>query len=160
MIDRGVFGQAWKRLEDRWGKQAQGMARDYLAFLSPLMDSDEFVAAATAVWATREFFPRPADFLIVQRDGAYRDAVSVSMEAKEARRMGVSATNWPDRYRALSKFARFAIEAVGGVHIIALDPAKVRRDWFLAYEEAVCTVAMAQAALPAERQTAALPGVA
>lgn len=64
MIDKPAFADEWKRLCKRFNRQLdQDEARDYFDYLSPQIDTDAFVSAARKLWASREFFPRPDDFL-------------------------------------------------------------------------------------------------
>ena len=70
MIDRRKFTAWWQRLEARFGKTEGADA--YLIYLeSQGMITEAFEAAAAAVWATSRFFPRPADFLLVEAGSAW-----------------------------------------------------------------------------------------
>lgn len=177
MITDWVFTRAWKRLEDRWGKQAAGAAKDYREFLDPLMDDEEFHAAAKAVWATREFFPRPADFLAVKRDECWSSIKTIAQDAATLRRSLSGPEEdespyhkrlkaWPERLRALPLAAQIAVDALGGVFTISdssADTMRMRRDFFSAFEDAVSTIALRKpepALTPGQRTPAITAGSA
>ena len=64
MISHEVFMACWPRLCVRWGRTVgREEAALYYRFLSARMDTEEFEIAAEMLWATREFFPKPADFV-------------------------------------------------------------------------------------------------
>ena len=77
MIDEGVFRDEWTVLCERFGKdRSRLIARRYFEYLTERLTTEEFVAAAKHLFAAREFFPRPVDFVSAagadQRD-ALRD---------------------------------------------------------------------------------------
>lgn len=68
MIDRSVFRDEWAMLCERFRLTGQRepssvMRQRYLEYLSPRLDTEQFRAAARVVYAEREFFPRPIDFV-------------------------------------------------------------------------------------------------
>lgn len=77
MIDRTAFAGAWKRLCRRFNRpvEADELAEWY-AYLSPRLETEEFLAAAQKLWASREFFPRPDDFLKAVRPSQEAEAAS------------------------------------------------------------------------------------
>ena len=138
MIDKTTFTAGWRILEDRFGKQPTGAALDYLTFLSPLLTDAEFTAAARAVWASREFFPRPNDFLLI-REG--QDWARVQEAADLARQK----LDWAPVFKAMTPPAQMAIKALGGIFVVAeqmnRNPAFVRKDFGSEYGVAATTIA-------------------
>lgn len=68
MIEKGVFKNEWAALCERFrltGKKepSQLMMRRYYRYLSGRLSTDQFRQAAQVVYAEREFFPKPADFV-------------------------------------------------------------------------------------------------
>lgn len=157
MIDKRTFVAWWKRLEDRFG-QTPG-ADAYLGYLdSQGMDSDEFELAASAVWATARFFPRPADFLLVQAGQAW-DAVrkNVSdLQTRDEAAWFAARARIPDR-------AWKVLATLGGPPAVldTRDLSRVRRDFLDAYELTVAEEAMGALRVEpgGERVVALLPRV-
>lgn len=73
-IGHDVFNQVWERLCQRFNRKLDvEEARSYLRYLQGVgMTVDRFVTAASQLWAIREFFPRPADFLLVDLGREWR----------------------------------------------------------------------------------------
>lgn len=68
MIDDGVFRNWWADLCERFrmtgeDEPSQRQLKRYYRYLSERMDTDTFERAAEVVWAEREFFPKPSDFM-------------------------------------------------------------------------------------------------
>jgi alkylation response protein AidB-like acyl-CoA dehydrogenase len=64
MIDKHEFFAGWKSLCRRFNREVDAdEAREYWEYLSPQMETDAFRMASRKLWASREFFPRPDDFL-------------------------------------------------------------------------------------------------
>jgi hypothetical protein len=64
MIDKHAFWAAWERLCRRFGRELdKDEAEDYHNYLDNQLDTEAFLAAARKLWASREFFPRPDDFV-------------------------------------------------------------------------------------------------
>lgn len=156
MISKECFLWAWEKLEARFGKQPPGMASDYKAHLSELMEEDEFIAATRAVWSTREFFPRPADFLLVRLGSDWRKLQRVveMFRRKE---------DWSVLYRSISNAGRESIELLGGVFAIAerfqASVGYLRKDFGSEYENAVSMMAAESNSLPGAPVIDALPEV-
>lgn len=135
MIDRDVFAEVWARLCRRFGRKVEpAEISDYLAYLDVCgLTTEAFVAAAEAAWATREFFPRPADFLAGESLTGWRALQALA---------GVGQYE-PDKIKAaraaVPMRAWRAIQSIGGVDAIreARDIGYVRRDFLNAYEAAV-----------------------
>jgi hypothetical protein len=147
VIDRPTFTAWWQRLEGRFG-QTEG-ADAYLLYLeSQGVGTGEFAAAAAAVWATSRFFPRPADFLLVQAGSAW---VSVLEHAPKLVPPVPSKAVWDEARAAIPERAFKALGSIGGP--IALrgtsDLARFRRDFLDAYELAVIQDARGAFQLPA-----------
>lgn len=64
MIERDAFAREMGSLADRFGRDvSRDMARRYFAFLSPHMTTEQFVQAASVIYAHDRFWPPPARFL-------------------------------------------------------------------------------------------------
>lgn len=141
MIDRDVFAQVWERLCRRFNREvSKDESLDYLLYLDASgLDTASFIAAAEAAWATREFFPRPADFLAGESLRGWRALRDLA---------GTSQYSTPDKIvaarQAIPKRAWQAIQAIGGVDAIreARDVSYVRREYLSAYEAQVQEEAM------------------
>ncbi len=133
MIDAERFFVAWTQLCKRFGRKVdEDEAGEYLAFLEDAgLSTDEALAEARGAWATREFFPRPADFLQGQGARGWAAALawargwSPTMDARAALAL-VDAV--PSR-------AKRALDAIGGIDAIrnARDLIRVRTEFFDAF---------------------------
>ena len=64
MIDKREFWSAWESLCRRFRRELdKDEAAEYHGYLSPQLDTEAFLIAARKLWASKEFFPRPDDFL-------------------------------------------------------------------------------------------------
>lgn len=113
MIDLQVFRTEWALLCERFrmtgGQEpSQLMMRRYYEYLSPRMDTEVFVAAARQVYAEREFFPRPVDFVEAAGPGEDRGAVEWEKVSKLLRNSGSPLDS-------LDEPARRAVRAMGGL---------------------------------------------
>jgi hypothetical protein len=135
MIDREAFAQVWARLCRRFNREADpAEVQDYLDYLDASgVTTEAFVAASEAAWATREFFPRPADFLAGESVRGWRALQAMAglgqyePEKIKAARDAVPIRAWK------------AIQAIGGIDAIreARDVSYVRREFLSAYEAQV-----------------------
>lgn len=135
MIDRRRFAAWWQRLEGRLGK-ADG-ADAYLLYLeSQGMETEAFEAAASAVWATSRFFPRPADFLLVEAGSAWD---TVRIVAPELLRLFGDAEAWRAIRQKIPDRAWRALSSLGGPTALrdSTDLVRFRREFLDAYELAV-----------------------
>jgi hypothetical protein len=149
VIDRHKFTAWWQRLEARFGKTEGADA--YLLYLeSQEVGTEAFEAAAAAVWATSRFFPRPADFLLVQAGSAW---VSVLEHAPKLVPPVPSKTVWDEARAAIPDRAFKALGTIGGPVALreASDLARFRRDFLDAYELAVIQDARGAFRLPAPK---------
>ena len=134
MIEQRVFLDTWKALCRRFGRSRDNEeALEHHAYLSGAMTTSEFVKSARHVWATREFFPRPADFLIVA--GGLEWAELIRIRAKDA----AQTRPWANAYeQALSDRGRAAVKLLGGLDIVVglyeRDPIRARNEFLSAYE--------------------------
>lgn len=139
-IDREVFAAVWERLCRRFNRDVNhDESLDYLTYLDASgLDTEAFMQAAEAAWATREFFPRPADFLAGESLRGWR----------ALRELAGTSQYEPDKLKAaraaIPKRAWQAIQAIGGVDAIreARDVSYVRREFLSAYEAQVQEEAM------------------
>lgn len=131
MIDAEVFARGWKMLENRFGKQPSGAAASYAEFLSPLMDNETFTIAAKALWATREFFPKPAAFFSIVGETEWRLVVECVQACIPP------AWRWSEVWRKMSGRAQEAVKALGGIEAVqsafTRDPLKARAAFLDAY---------------------------
>lgn len=135
MIDPNTFALIWERLCRRFGRDVNlEESADYLTYLDACdLTTEAFVAAADAAWATREFFPRPADFLAGESLTGWRALQALASAGQyEPEKIRAARANVPPR-------AWKAIQAIGGVDAIreARDLGYVRRDFLNAYEATV-----------------------
>jgi acetoin utilization deacetylase AcuC-like enzyme len=137
-ISKDLFLEVWTGLETRFGKQAQGSAANYMSYLSPLMGDEEFRAAARAVWASREFFPRPNDFLLIRQGQDWE-------KVQEAAKLAGKKEDWGAIFRSMTESGQRAIKALGGIFVIEermqRTPDRIRRDFQDAYDVAVSGLA-------------------
>lgn len=135
MIDRNVFADVWARLCRRFNREPDpAEISDYLAFLDAAgLTTEAFRAAAEAAWATREFFPRPADFLAGEGLEGWT-ALKAMAEQSHYQADKVLAAR-----KAVPPRAWKAIQAIGGVEAIreARDLSYIRREYMQAYEATV-----------------------
>jgi hypothetical protein len=153
MIDQDVFAEVWGRLCRRFNREVDlAEADDYLAYLDACkLTTEEFVAAADAAWATREFFPRPADFLAGEGLRGWTALRAVAETSQyEHEKIREARDKVPPR-------AWRAVQAIGGVTAIrdARDLSYIRREYLQAYEAQVQEEAMGIARLPTEQPTPA-----
>lgn len=140
MIDAETFSRTWTQLCDRWGRAFQAdEARLYRAFLNHAgLDTTTFLRASSALWATREYFPRPADFLLVERADAWQNAV----QAVEAHSPPTSH-GWD--HLAQGSRARQAVVYLGGLETLKTihqrDPLRARDRFSEAYDAVVLELA-------------------
>jgi hypothetical protein len=137
-ISKALFMKVWEAMEKRFGEQPPGSAGDYLSFLDLLLTDEEFTEAGRAVWATREFFPRPADFLMVRQG---RDWALVQEAAELARRK----KDWGELFQSMSSAGQMSIKALGGIFVVdermQRNPGLTRSDFGTQYEVAITTLA-------------------
>ena len=135
MIDRDVFAEVWGRLCRRFNRKLDtAELDDYVTYLDASgLTTEEFVAASEAAWATREFFPRPADFLAGECVRGWRALIDMV-------RIGQYDHDKLKTARlAIPKRAWEAIHTIGGLDVVrnAKDLSYVRREFIHAYEARV-----------------------
>ena len=154
-INRTTFATAWRKLEGRFGKQPPGAAADYLGYLSEILTEQEFQCAWRAVWSSREFFPRPDDFLMVRQG---QDWEKLQRAVVLARRK----EDWVPVFDSMTPAGQKGIQALGGIFVVSDQmqkaPAFLRKDFRAEYETAVQTIAIENALPPGDTETA-LPEV-
>lgn len=134
--DAHTFAQAFNRLRRRFNLPPDDeQAADYFAYLSASLSLDEMLRAMQALWATREFFPKPADFVLVYAAGEWRAVQACMTEWDEGKQWRGSLVLWP----ALSSRARAACLALGGVPAMKLqtDQIRLKASWDKEYALAV-----------------------
>lgn len=164
MIDKGVFTDEWKALLVRFGRKVDDankeQGRRFYAFLSPQMDTEAFVRAARSVWATSRFFPRPADFLLVESGPVWAQIMDLLRAySPPAWGNGITAHQWWERWQALPQAARDAADAIGDVEqlqkLAQTQSIRFREQWERTFEQQRTSEAVA--ALPPPRRTLSLP---
>lgn len=134
MIDPEAFHELWSRLCRRFSRKVDNeeMA-DYLAYLEAVgLDTEQVTRAIEAVWATREFFPRPADFLAGEASGgwtairAFASKWTPYLSSDDARLL----------LAAIPPRALKAMQSLGGIDVVkeAKDYARMRREYFDAFD--------------------------
>lgn len=138
MIDEGVFKNEWADLCERFrltgeDEPSQRQMKRYYSYLSERMDTDSFREASEAVWARREFFPKPTDFVEAVQGDAEERAHEVWDAVLEM------ASDWRNARpsEVLDEAGQKALRQVGGVKKLALmDKADLdfrRKDFIAAY---------------------------
>ena len=134
MIAPELFARWWRTMYERFpGKPDPDAASAYYSFLSERMDDRTFEQAARALWASEEYFPRPARFLEI------RALLAWPAVLEHCRRLHVRGTDDEQlaQIRAhleanpVPKIARVAIEQLGGRYAmrerIEKDPSRAKR---------------------------------
>lgn len=138
--DAAVFAAAFNRLRRRFLlAEDPEVAADYYAYLSGVLSLDEMLTAMGGLWATREFFPKPADFVL-----AFAPA--------EWARVQHAMEHWNDNggydrkplLEDLSPRATAACHALGGIGAMrdVGDVLKLKTAWEREYASAVQAEAM------------------
>lgn len=132
MIDRQAFHRAWEHICARFGRDPDPRQEAaYFEFLSAQMDTEEFTAAARAVWATAKWFPRPADFLFLASTTDWRHVLA-AVEACVS-----PSFDWFPHFERVSKIGQDACRSLGGIPTMRTiwerDILRLKKAW----EEAV-----------------------
>lgn len=159
MIDREIFARTLSVFADRMGRALHAATvRAYEEALSPLMDTEQFQAAARVVFRDAKFWPEPSAFLEAAGVKGAAPALAAGLAFDALSRFYVH-TPTGGHYdangiaRELGPAAAVAFRAIGGSRRLvgrdetALDFA--RKDFVARYEEAERAGPDAIAALPA-----------
>ena len=129
MIDKQAFAEEWRRMCKRFNRELDPEeANDFYRYLSPQMDTETFQEASQRLWAAREFFPRPDDWV---------EASRVSCEALAASEWELCQWVMRGDLKALARMSdtgRRTIRLMGGVDALRnskVDEAHYRRAEFL-----------------------------
>lgn len=134
MIDETVFKNTWTLLCERFGKEpSRLMMKAYYRSLTNRMETVEFQAAASRLFDSAEFFPRPDDFL---PDEATDEASALeAWEGVHRLMRGFCSTD------ELDPEARRVVRLMGGERKLRNTPLDqvqwVRRDFLKLYGDAV-----------------------
>jgi len=144
-ISPDTWERVWSRLCRRFRVQPDGeLSAEYHGYLDPRLDEQAFVAAAEALWATREFFPRPADFVTIAASAEW-PAVVAGIAAWRA-----GDGSWKQAHAAIPTRAWAAVLRLGDIETAAAaferDPMRYKAAWEQAYEQA--TAAESLSVLP------------
>lgn len=151
--EAAIFAAAFNRLRRRFLLAADDeTAGDYYAYLSATLTLDEMLTAMGGLWATREFFPKPADFVLAFAPLDWR-AVQDCVEHW-------NRNGGEDRKALLERVSprgMAAARALGGFTAMREqgDVLRLKAAWEREYANAVQTEAMA---LPGLLDARALPG--
>lgn len=107
MIEREAFVGGWARLEERFGEHDGSDA--YYEYLTDRLTTAQFTAACRTVWATREFFPRPVDFVIA----AHADLLSRIRQTAIA--WSKDDGTWLTKAGGKDSLAMDVVRSIGGV---------------------------------------------
>ena len=79
MIDRQIFENAMAAIAGRCAKppDANQLAM-YHAYLSPRLETQEFLEAAKSVWSSAEFFPPPVAFMKVRAEAQWEQLAALA----------------------------------------------------------------------------------
>ena len=129
--ERTEFARIWAFLCKRWNREIdESELGAYWKYLRKRLTSDEIAAAARSLWATREFFPRPVDFLAAVR-------VTILDDIREAVRLRSLGEPWTKAIDVGSD-AHECLKAIGGLEaatrMVDLRPDMLRREVELALD--------------------------
>lgn len=148
MIDRKEFLNVWAHLCTRFGRQNDAdQAAAYFEFLSEQMDTEPFINAARGIWATSRFFPRPADFLLLEASSEWQIVLQAVGEYTPPH------GEWHKHWKLLTPRSVDACRSLGGISSMRLmyergDIPRLKAEWERAYEQ--CTTDAVLALPPAE----------
>lgn len=138
MIDKTIFAAEWSLLEQRFDVSKGARVVDaYYEFLNGAMDTEAFLLAARSVFVSREFFPRPIDFIEVGVEDLWQrviEAISV-----------YEPPNFPGGriFQELPQAAQDAIRTIGGLNsaraIWQDSPLRLRGAFMRAYTAIVAS---------------------
>jgi hypothetical protein len=133
--DASVFAAAFNKLRRRFNLGPDDeMAADYFEYLSGALSLDETLRAMQSLWATREFFPKPADFVLAYAPVEWRkvqDCMEAwNTEGGKLRQQFLSV---------LSPRSLAACRALDGVGTMceATDRVRLKERWEREYAQAV-----------------------
>lgn len=133
-LDKPVFMSVWRFLCNRWNKKPdEREAMAYFWWLSARgMDTQTFKGTAEAMWACREFFPKPVDFLMAGAEAEWR----VILEVLDG---GDDNPNFKVLWTRVSRYGRAALESLGGTRALRIsrDVPRFRQEFLRAYERSV-----------------------
>lgn len=134
MIDKAAFKQGWRNLSARFGKEINAdQAAMYYDYLSQVMETDEFLQACNAIWATAKWFPRPADFLNVRAASEWPIVLRCANEYRPP-----DAT-WFETWKLLAPRSQAAVKRLGGIDAVkeqlARNSLKIKEAFLAAFEE-------------------------
>lgn len=143
MIDPETFMRFWSSLCSRFARELNAdEAHEYRSCLDPVMDTAGFERASRHLWATREFFPRPADFLTCGAERAWRDIRDADRKRD---------TRILSEILSTSPLVRDALRYMGGLdtalELAKRDPQQSRKAFLEAFELAAADVARDNAKL-------------
>lgn len=105
------FTNVWTPLCRRFGKDLgqTDEAALYLEYLNARLSEEQIRGAARALWATREFFPRPADFVLAAHAGVLRSLRSAAQAYTKDNR-----APWLDMIGGRDSLGHQIVQAIGG----------------------------------------------
>jgi hypothetical protein len=147
VIDKREFWAAWQGLCKRFNRPPDAdEASEWHDYLSPQLSTEEFQTAARKLWASREFFPRPDDFL----DAARGTTEAEAADQWELCRRVMSGDR--SALEAMTPAGQKTVRLLGGIDALRqtpLDEVHFRRAEFLRlYDSAEEIARREQGALP------------
>lgn len=139
MIDHAQFMDVWGHLCQRFGRDLNaGEAKLYRAYLEGQnFTTEQFLIAARVLWATREFFPRPADFLFHMASSDWEGVLE--FKAIQEQRQLVEGEFREVRSQVISDRGWRAFLSIGGMEALknTRDLLRFRQAFFDAYDRQV-----------------------
>ena len=116
MMDVEVFVDVWDRLCRRFGRDMdREEAMAYMDYLEAMgMGTEDFVAAARVVWARREFFPRPVDFIMASHSGLLMRLQTAALEYRQH-----DDARWLQTVGGRPSLGLDVVRALGGMEHVA-----------------------------------------
>lgn len=109
------FFDRWVWLCRRFGKEASNLeAADYCDFVADRLSLEQMRDAFRAIWSSREFFPRPVDFIMA----AHAGIVTQLRAAADARRKDSQSAKWLEVAGGPHSVAMAVARAIGGIEAV------------------------------------------
>lgn len=128
--------ELWSRLCKRFRREIDAEeAALYLDYIGLRLSGRQIEEAAQALWATREFFPRPVDFVLAAHVDVLRQVREAGQAFRENRNVSLNnqnGRNWVQIAGGHDSMALAIIRQLGGIMevegLLGRGPAAVRRE--------------------------------
>lgn len=116
MIQPENFWRMWETLCTRFGREAdREEAALYLEYMEDMgMEEDQVERAARVVWASREFFPRPLDFVLAAHSDLLGKLRRAAMDYRTS-----EAAGWLTIVGGRPSLGLEVVRALGGIEQVA-----------------------------------------